>query len=100
MPNGFSGQSGPQYDVPSNWADVVVGGFELIGDIFGKKNKSSKEYTAASNTQVQQFGGSNWWDDLFGGGSTVNIFGMEVPRTVIILGVLYLIFGKKLKRLF
>lgn len=77
-------------------ADLISLGLQTAGTIWGNNDTSGNGIIPPPGYTPAQpaVGGSSWWDDLFGGGNTINLFGMEVSRGVVIAGVVYLLFFK------
>ena len=79
------------------WFQLGMQILDTAGDIFGNSTGGQPAPVQPPITYVPPVVSSNqgsWFDDLFNGGTTVNIAGFEVPRTVIIIAVVYFLFFK------
>lgn len=89
------------------WIDLALAGLATAGDIFGggqgpkitPQGGTGFVVTPPANQMNTAGPHGTWWDDLFGGGSTVNLFGMEVSRNVLLIGIGAFLFRKQLKRM-
>lgn len=74
------------------WIQLATAVVNTAGDIFGQGGNQQPPQPStppiAPPPANQGFG----FPDLFGGGDTVEIFGMTISKTVIIILVVYLLF--------